>query len=70
MLPRASGLEARSKLQLASSAMSWAVPASEVMVASTGVIGVHLNMATFETGAPLALEALSREGGRLPHAPS
>ena len=38
-------------------------PASEVMVASTGVIGVHLDVATFETGAPLAVSALSREGG-------
>jgi glutamate N-acetyltransferase/amino-acid N-acetyltransferase len=38
-------------------------PASEVMVASTGVIGVHLDVSTFETGAPLAVSALSREGG-------
>ena len=38
-------------------------PETEVMVASTGVIGVHLNMETFETGVPLAYKALSREGG-------
>ena len=38
-------------------------PASEVMVASTGVIGVQLSMATFETGVPLAFEALSEDGG-------
>jgi len=38
-------------------------PAQEVMVASTGVIGVHLDVSLFETGAPLAVEALSRDGG-------
>lgn len=38
-------------------------PASEVMVASTGVIGVQLNMQTFETGVPLAFAALSKQGG-------
>lgn len=38
-------------------------PASEVMVASTGVIGVHLDVSTFESGTPLAMEALSRDGG-------
>lgn len=38
-------------------------PASEVLVASTGVIGVHLDLSVFESGAPLAYEALSREGG-------
>ena len=38
-------------------------PASEVMVASTGLIGVHLPMVTFETGVPRAFEALSAEGG-------
>ena len=38
-------------------------PENEVMVASTGVIGVHLNMATFESGVPLANAALSRDGG-------
>lgn len=38
-------------------------PASEVMVASTGVIGVQLPMRTFETGVPLAHGALSENGG-------
>lgn len=38
-------------------------PASEVMVASTGVIGVQLDMETFEQGVPVAYRALSREGG-------
>ena len=38
-------------------------PANEVMVASTGVIGVHIDLATFESGAPLAFEALSPDGG-------
>ena len=38
-------------------------PANEVMVASTGVIGVQLPMETFETGIPLAHEALSATGG-------
>ncbi len=38
-------------------------PATEVMVASTGVIGVQLNMPTFETGVPMAYAALSQDGG-------
>ncbi|WP_302389886.1 bifunctional glutamate N-acetyltransferase/amino-acid acetyltransferase ArgJ [Eggerthella sinensis] len=38
-------------------------PASEVLVASTGVIGVHLPMAPFGTGLPVATAALSAEGG-------
>ena len=38
-------------------------PAREVMVASTGVIGVHLDTAVFESGVPQAMSALSREGG-------
>ncbi len=37
-------------------------PAEEVLVASTGVIGQHLSMEPFETGAPLAVAALSRDG--------
>ncbi|MBR0403833.1 MAG: bifunctional glutamate N-acetyltransferase/amino-acid acetyltransferase ArgJ [Eggerthellaceae bacterium] len=38
-------------------------PACEVMVASTGVIGVHLNLDTFVSGAPLAVSALDEDGG-------
>ena len=38
-------------------------PPSEVMIASTGVIGVQLNMNTFETGVPLVYEAISVDGG-------
>ena len=38
-------------------------PPSEVMIASTGVIGVQLNMDTFKTGVPMAYEAVSVEGG-------
>ena len=38
-------------------------PAAEVMVASTGVIGVQLDMPVFEAGVPLAVDALSSEGG-------
>ena len=38
-------------------------PAGEVMVASTGVIGVQLDMPTFKTGVPAARDALSRTGG-------
>ena len=38
-------------------------PSEEVMVASTGVIGVHLDLGTFETGVPLAYDALSVAGG-------
>ncbi len=35
----------------------------EVLVASTGVIGQHLDLAPFETGAPQAVSALSTDGG-------
>ena len=38
-------------------------PASEVMVASTGVIGVHLNLDVFDSQVPNAFAALSRDGG-------
>ena len=38
-------------------------PASEVLVASTGVIGQHLDLHPFEEGAPVAVAALSRDGG-------
>ncbi len=38
-------------------------PAQEVLVASTGVIGQHLQMEPFESGAPLAASALSAAGG-------
>ena len=38
-------------------------PAQEVLVASTGVIGQHLQMEPFESGAPLAVSALSAAGG-------
>ena len=38
-------------------------PAEEVLVASTGLIGVQLNMAAFAQGVPLAASALSRAGG-------
>lgn len=38
-------------------------PADEVVIASTGVIGVQLNMETFKQGVPMAVDALSAEGG-------
>ena len=38
-------------------------PAGEVVIASTGVIGVPLDTAPFVSGVPVALSALSREGG-------
>ena len=38
-------------------------PESEVMVASTGVIGVHLPMERFDTGVPQVIAALSDRGG-------
>ena len=38
-------------------------PVQEVLVASTGVIGQHLQMEPFESGAPLAASALSAAGG-------
>jgi len=39
----------------------WCAP-SHALVASTGVIGVHLNMDTLRTGIPRAIDALSRDG--------
>ncbi|MEA5019940.1 MAG: bifunctional glutamate N-acetyltransferase/amino-acid acetyltransferase ArgJ [Gordonibacter sp.] len=38
-------------------------PEEEVMVASTGVIGVHLPLEPFEKGIPLAVECLAAHGG-------
>lgn len=38
-------------------------PECEVMVASTGVIGVHLPMDRFDDGVPRAIAALSAQGG-------
>ena len=38
-------------------------PDEEVLVASTGVIGVHLDLGTFETGVPMAYDALAVDGG-------
>lgn len=38
-------------------------PATEVMIASTGVIGQQLDMSIFETGVPQAFAALSENGG-------
>ncbi len=38
-------------------------PSKEVMVASTGVIGVHVNLDTFRSGVPKAFEALRPDGG-------
>ena len=56
------GLEAaREMARIAGDAVG--CPASEVMVASTGVIGQHLPLEPFKTGVPAALDALSREGG-------
>lgn len=36
---------------------------NEVLVASTGVIGQHLDLAPFKEGTPEAVKSLSREGG-------
>ena len=38
-------------------------PANEILVASTGVIGLHLPMEPFATGLPAAVQALSIAGG-------
>ncbi len=38
-------------------------PDDEVLVASTGVIGQHLQMEPFESGVPQACKMLSRDGG-------
>ena len=53
--------DARSTARIVSNVVG--CPENEVMVASTGVIGVHLPMETFESGVPLAKEALSVDGG-------
>lgn len=37
--------------------------ADEVLVASTGVIGQHLDLLPFQSGAPAAVASLSRDGG-------
>lgn len=56
------GLEAaRETARIAGDAVG--CPASEVLVASTGVIGVHLPMAPFASGLPAAATALSAGGG-------
>ena len=56
------GLEtARESARLAADAVG--CTENEVLVASTGVIGQHLQMEPFRQGLPQAVEALSREGG-------
>lgn len=56
------GLEAaRETARIAGDAVG--CPASEVLVASTGVIGVHLPMEPFGCGLPAAVSALSAQGG-------
>lgn len=56
------GLEAaRETARIAGDAVG--CPATEVLVASTGVIGVHLPMDPFGRGLPAAAAALSAEGG-------
>ncbi len=40
-------------------------PDDEVLIASTGVIGVHLPLDPFETGIPVAVAQASRDGGAL-----
>lgn len=56
------GLEtARETARMAGEAVG--CPANEVLVASTGVIGVHLPLEPFATGLPIAAEALSAAGG-------
>lgn len=56
------GLEAaRETARIAGDAVG--CPASEVLVASTGVIGVQLPLAPFGTGLPAAVSLLSADGG-------
>lgn len=56
------GLEAaRETARIAGDAVG--CPASEVLVASTGVIGVQMPMEPFGAGLPTAVSALSGEGG-------
>ena len=56
------GLEtARASARLAAEALH--CTPDEVLVASTGVIGVHVPLESFQTGLPAAVAALSRDGG-------
>lgn len=56
------GLEAaRASARIAADALG--CTPDEVMVASTGVIGVHLPIESFESGVPVAAAALSAAGG-------
>ena len=58
----AQGLEnARKSCEIAAKALN--VPASEVVVASTGRIGVQMDMRLIEKGFELAVPALSAQGG-------
>ena len=52
---------ARESLSLAASELG--CPESEVLIASTGVIGKQLSLESFRVGLPLAHAALSRDGG-------
>lgn len=52
---------ARKAAQAAAHALG--LPEGEALVASTGVIGVELPWAPFETGIPALVEALSKDGG-------
>ena len=52
---------AREATQLVADALG--CPADEVLIASTGVIGIYLSLEPFETGLPLALDRLSTQGG-------
>ncbi len=56
------GLQAaRKTAQMAADAVG--CPANEVLIASTGVIGQHLEIEPFAQGLPVAVQALSRKGG-------
>lgn len=56
------GLEnARASAEIVAEAIG--CPSEEVLVASTGVIGQHLNTDPFVSGTALALKELSRDGG-------
>lgn len=54
---------ARARRMVAAAAKALGVPETQVIVASTGVIGQHLNIEAVEAAAPALAKGLSKDGG-------